>query len=294
MIYRLKPIFIERSWGGTHLSEIYNEPNKRIAVSKLLSAFGNYENEVEGTGKTLKELFEENPEIVAKGYSKKVFPLQVKLVDDESKQFSIQNHPEGKTEFWHILEAKKDAFVYVGLKEDLTKEELRKYILDGTICDHLNKVRARTGDCFLIKPGTIHAIGKGILLVEVEESLDTTYRLFAFQKTEEDGPVKEIHLEEGLNAARLDQYQVDRMYRNVEGELIRCRFVSVKRHRIFGSEFFYADERSFHYIVVLSGEGKLISKRKEYPLNEADSIFVTACHGSYSIEGDVEFLDITL
>lgn len=294
MIYRLKPILTEKSWGGNELSEIFNTPNKKIAVATLLSAFGNVENEVEGTNKTIRQLFEENPEIVAKGYNKKIFPIQVKLVDDESKQFSVQNHPEGKTEFWHILDSKKDAFVYVGLKEDLTKEELRKYILDGTIVDHLNKVRARTGDCFLIKPGTIHAIGKGVLLLEVEESMDTTYRLFAFDKNDDDGKEKEIQLEEGINAARLEQYLVDRNYRNIEGELIRCRFVSVKRHRIFGSEFFYADERSFHYIVVLSGEGTLKSKQKEYPLKEIDSIFVSACHGSYSIEGDVEFLDITL
>ena len=294
MIYKLKPICIERSWGGNHLSEIYNMPNKKIAVSKILSAFGNYANEIEGSDKTIQQLFEENKEIVAKGYKKDTFPLQVKLVDDESKQFSIQNHPEGKTEFWHILEAKKDAYAYVGLKEDLTREELKQYLEDGTIVDHLNKVRVRPGDCFLIKPGTIHAIGKGVLLVEIEESKDETYRLFAFQKTEDDGSVKELHLKEGLEAARLNQYIIDRSYRNIEGELIRCRFVEVRRHIIYGSEFFYADERSFHYIVVLNGEGVLRSKRKEYPLKELDSIFITACHGSYSIEGDVEFLVITL
>lgn len=292
MIYRLKPIFKDYLWGGEHLSELYGLPNRTIAESWVLSALEGDCSPVQDSDKNLLDIFQEDKEIVAQHYDGK-FPLLVKLIDAK-KELSIQNHPTGKTEFWHILEAEKGAFIYLGLKEDITKEQLREYLENGTIVEHLNRVRVRPGDCFIIKPGTIHAIGKGIFLAEIQQNMNVTYRLFDFNRVDADGNKRELHIEQGLEVAKLNQTVIDRMYRSIEGELIRCKFFDVKRHRIYGAEYFYADERSFQYILVINGDGTLKSGRKTYPLKETDSIFITARHGAYSISGDVEFLVVSL
>lgn len=293
MIFRLKPIYKHYIWGGRYLNDIYGEDAlDNIAEAWVLAVLGDDNSPIENDTKTLKDYFKENPGIISDDYEGK-FPILVKLINAQ-EDLSIQNHPVGKTEFWHILSAEKGSSIYLGLKEDITKEQLEEYLLNGTITNYLNKVRVSPGDCYFIKPGTIHAIGKGITLVEIQQNMNVTYRLYDYGRLDSDGNPRKLHIKEAVECARLDHYSITKMYRNIEGELIRCRFFDVKRHRLYGSEYKFVDEHSFHYILIVDGDGILVSGREKISLKEGDSIFISARHGGYSITGDVEYLLVTL
>ena len=265
---------------------------ENIGEAWVLSVLNEDNSPIENSSLTLKDYFLQDPTIIADRFNDK-FPILVKIINAD-EPLSIQNHPSGKTEFWHILNAKKGSYIYLGLKETLSKEELEKYLNDGSILEHLNKVRVSPGDCYFIKPGTIHAIGEGITLVEIQQNMNVTYRLYDYNRLDSDGHKRELHIKEAVECARLEQYNINKMYRNIEGELIRCRFFDVKRHRLYGKELKVVDEKSFHYLLILDGEGSLISGKDRFTLKEGDSIFLTAKHGAYLIEGDVEYLLVTL
>lgn len=293
MILKLLPIYKHSLWGGRYLNDLYFQfDQENIGEAWVLSVLNEDNSPIENSSLTLKDYFLQDPTIIADRFNDK-FPILVKIINAD-EPLSIQNHPSGKTEFWHILNAKKGSYIYLGLKETLSKEELEKYLNDGSILEHLNKVRVSPGDCYFIKPGTIHAIGEGITLVEIQQNMNVTYRLYDYNRLDSDGHKRELHIKEAVECARLEQYNINKMYRNIEGELIRCRFFDVKRHRLYGKELKVVDEKSFHYLLILDGEGSLISGKDRFTLKEGDSIFLTAKHGAYLIEGDVEYLLVTL
>ncbi len=293
MILKLLPIYKHSLWGGRYLNDLYLQfDQENIGEAWVLSVLNEDNSPIENSSLTLKDYFLQDPTIIADRFNDK-FPILVKIINAD-EPLSIQNHPSGKTEFWHILNAKKGSYIYLGLKETLSKEELEKYLNDGSILEHLNKVRVSPGDCYFIKPGTIHAIGEGITLVEIQQNMNVTYRLYDYNRLDSDGHKRELHIKEAVECARLEQYNINKMYRNIEGELIRCRFFDVKRHRLYGKELKVVDEKSFHYLLILDGEGSLISGKDRFTLKEGDSIFLTAKHGAYLIEGDVEYLLVTL
>lgn len=293
MIFRLDPIFKHYIWGGRYLNQIYDkEEIDNIAEAWTLAVLGDDNSPIIGDEKTLKDYFTQYPDMICDGYDGK-FPILVKIIN-AAEDLSIQNHPSGKTEFWHILSAEKGSYIYLGLKEDMTKDELEKALIEGTITNYLNKIRVSAGDCFFIKPGTIHAIGKGITLAEFQQNMNVTYRLYDFDRIGPDGKKRELHIKEAVECARLEHYAITKMYRNIEGELIRCKFFDIKRHRLYGTERKFVDEHSFHYLLIVDGEGTIRSGRETINLKEGDSIFITARHGNYIISGDVEYLLATL
>lgn len=231
---KLYPILFEPNlrtmvWGGKRLTEWKKLPLQEnigesweVSTHELLpSVIAN------GTwaGYELREVIAKMPEaILGKAVAKKYdnqLPLLVKFIDTKS-DLSVQVHPDdtmamrehkdrGKTEMWYVVDAEKDAYIYAGFKEELSAEEYAKRVADGSIMEALAKHEIRTGDVFYIPAGRVHAIGKGVMLVEVQQSSDRTYRIYDYGRMGLDGKPRELHTD--LAAKALD-FQVYKAYKN--------------------------------------------------------------------------------
>ncbi|WP_026810178.1 type I phosphomannose isomerase catalytic subunit [Arenibacter latericius] len=216
---KFKPILKERLWGGTKLkqvlgkeisSDITGESWELSGVNGDVSIVANGELK----GGSLQELIEKYPEdLLGKGVLERFgreFPVLIKFIDAK-QDLSIQLHPNdelakkrhnsfGKTEMWYVMDADKDAELIVGFNKTVTKEEYAKSIEDNTLLDLLNYEKVSEGDTFFINTGKIHAIGAGVLLAEIQQTSDITYRVFDFNRKDKDGKYRELHTDLALDA----------------------------------------------------------------------------------------------
>lgn len=272
-------------------------------------------------GQTLAEILRERPDLV--GTHPKAegeLPVLVKLIDAE-RDLSVQVHPDdryarafeggqrGKAEFWYVLDAAKGARLVYGLRRDLTAEALRESIRDGTLERHLRYVPARPGDMFYIEAGTIHAIGAGCLIAEVQESSDLTYRLYDYDRTDRYGRRRELHVEKALRVARREASPEPRQpmrklgYRpGIASELlVRCEHFQVERillntERVREMAAFRADHSSFRALLCVRGCGCAFydggSGETALRIYRGDCMFVPADSVGFSLHGRMELLDV--
>lgn len=162
------------------------------------------------------------------------FPYLIKFID-ANDNLSIQVHPSddyalknensfGKTEMWYILEADKDSFLYLGLNDNYTAEEIKEAIKNNTICNLLNKVKVKPGDCYFVSSGTIHAIGKGIVLIEIQQNSALTYRVYDYDRVDKNGNHRELHIEKALKVINLNKYVPENIKKNPLGN---CKYFNV-------------------------------------------------------------------
>lgn len=283
MIYKLLPVLKSYIWGGEELQRIFDFDQDRLAEAWILSCNRQGSSRIEGTNKNLFDLFLENRDIVAEN-AKGNFPLLVKLLCS-SRTLSIQNHPVGKAEFWYILDCKEDSYIYWGLNRDLTKEELADAIKNSTILNYLNKVKVQKGDCFLVPPGMVHMIGKGILALEIQQNLNVTYRLFDFGRRDQNGNLRELKIKEGVEIADLKKHEVK--YRNVlgNGEIVANQYFTA---HLYNAQTTLNADKKFNFIYIVSGNGKIDDKDAK----TGDCFFVEAGHGKYTLSDGLEFVVI--
>ena len=308
-IIKLKPYLAKAIWGGKNLHLKYGkEGDPDIAESWELSGYPRKEGIAVGgkyDGKTITEITEiEGKGILGKraeGYDK--FPMLIKLID-AAQPLSIQVHPSdenakelgaigGKTEMWIICDCEKDAFLYFGVKERLSTEKFKEAILDGTITEYLNKVPVKPGDTFFISAGTIHAIGAGITICEIQQTSDTTYRLYDYKRKDKDGNERELHIEKGMIASNLDP--INSFY--VEGEivgnelkLVSCPFFNVSRIEVAGATEITVDDESFAAFTVTEGVGEIGSVE----VSKGDTVFVAAGTGEIYLDGVMTVVKSTM
>ena len=199
----LTPFVSETVWGGRRLIDEYSvvTDKRNAAEAWVMSAHKNGSSTVangEFAGRTLREIYLEHPELGGKncaGFSD--FPVLIKFID-AAADLSVQVHPDdayclkkgsgaGKTESWYILDCEPGAYLLLGFEKDITREQFRQSITDGTLTDYVKKVPVKKGDFFFIESGTLHAICKGILLAEVQQNSDTTYRIYDYGRLGFDG-----------------------------------------------------------------------------------------------------------
>ena len=224
------------------------------------------------------------------------FPVLVKLIDS-ADNLSVQVHPSddyalknegqfGKTEMWYIVDADEGAGIYLGLKEDTEKEVFKKAIDDGTVTDLLNFYEVKKGDWFFIKSGTIHAIGKGVTVCEIQQNSNLTYRVYDFKRKGPDGKERPLHVEKALTVANFNVFTNSRL--NVEmgnKRLIGAsKYFSAYFTEVFGDEEFLADKSSFTAVTCIEGEGVIEGKK----LSRGDTYFVPASYGEFKIEGSLK------
>ncbi len=245
-----------------------------------------------------------------KATAEDLFPVLVKFIDAKSS-LSIQVHPDdryalevekenGKTEMWVILEAEPDAFLYYGFEHEISREEFRRRIEDETLTEVLHKQPVKPGEAYFIPAGTIHAIGAGIVLAEVQQSSNSTYRVFDFGRRDKDGNLRPLHVEKALDVTHLTPAKApaptsDPSERLLDGltPLIACPYFQVDKLTLSGTSEGKAEEDFIAYLV-LAGEASLsfAEEEDELIIKKGDCLFVPTSSPVFTFEGEAQMLVI--
>lgn len=295
-IIELIPSIKEYLWGGFKLKKYKDLDNKYEKISESWelsfldegpSKFINKEGkEVELRNKVTSLDLGKNINNF-KFNNKIFFPLLIKLIDSNDS-LSIQVHPSddyalkhenslGKEEMWIILDSNPNSYLYLGLNKDLTKEEFLNSVNNNTLLDNLNKVYVKKDDIFLVKPGTIHAIGKGITLLEIQESSFLTYRIYDFNRVDKNGKKRELHLTKALDVINFNKLDISSIDLTSNDEITTKYFnvILSNLNKDESKEYLYSN--SFVLATIIDGEGfindKKVSKFKSYFI-KADTHFV--------------------
>lgn len=305
----LKPIFKDRIWGGTALKEQfgYDIPSNTTGECWAISAHPNGQSVVaegEFKGKTLGELWDEHRELFGNLEGEK-FPLLTKILD-ANKDLSVQVHPDdeyaekhengefGKTECWYIIDCKENAeMVYGHNAKD--KEDLVQMIENGKWNDLLHRVKIKPGDFFYVPSGTIHALCEGTLVLETQQSSDTTYRVYDYDRVGVDGKKRELHLEKAIDVITVPH--VDGTSKPVVEEkdgvtitnFIKGEFFSVYKWDVKG-EAFFTQEQPFLLCSVIEGEGELIQGESRFPLYKGSHFIMPHEAGDFEIQGNCKLI----
>lgn len=217
--FKFQPILKERLWGGTKLKDLLNKPSSSDITGESweLSAVKGDVSIIENgplAGTSLQEAINHHPQaLLGKSVTNRFgteFPILIKFIDAK-QDLSIQLHPNdelakerhnsfGKTEMWYIMQADPGAELIVGFKQDMTKENYEKHLNEGKLTDILNYEKVKEGDTFFINTGKVHAIGAGILLAEIQQTSDITYRVYDFNRKDKEGNLRELHTELAIDA----------------------------------------------------------------------------------------------
>ena len=306
--FLFEPNLHEVVWGGTKLTAWKGlQPRDHIGESWEVSCVESSPSVIANgawAGHTLTEVIDKYPEaILGREVSQKYhgkLPLLMKFIDAQ-KDLSIQVHPDdemaqrehgkmGKSEMWYIIDAKPGSYLYAGFKQEITPEAYKQHVADGTITDVLARHEVKTGDVFYLPAGRVHAIGAGILLAEVQQSSDVTYRIFDYNRPGMDGKPRELHTE--LAAQALD-YHVESEYRTIYDENIN------RANLIVDSPYFSVrvteTPESFHrnllkydsFVITMCIEGdchiRLRATGEELLLREGNSVLIPAVLADYDV-----------
>jgi mannose-6-phosphate isomerase len=196
---------------------------------------------------------------------------------------------------WYIVDADEGAELLYGFKKEISKEEFKQRIADNTLLEVTNSVPVKKGDVFFIRSGTLHAIGKGILIAEIQQNSNTTYRIYDYGRVGKDGKPRELHVEKALDVTKLcpaEPYPPTEWVNNGEYSeklLSSCEYFTVKALDIASRASLEADEKSFVHILVLDGKCTYSSQGTEnIPLKKGDSLFVPAGLGRFELDGKCE------
>lgn len=279
-VVKLSPVIKSYIWGGNYFQHFHKGNNEDI-ISELWELSVRPDNSsviASGSdkGKLLIDVIkDEDIGPIVKSFP--YFPLLIKLIDAK-ENLSVQVHPSddyalkyensfGKTEMWHIISNDEGAGLYVGLNKDYKREEIEDKLKDGSILDALNFFSVKAGDTFLINAGTIHAIGKGVRLIEIQQNSDLTYRLYDYKRKDKNGNERELHIDKALKV--IDYHQ----YKNVTicgDNLAETAYFNVKRVKINGEMNITANKNSFITFTFIEGEGMV----DDIPYQKFDTFFL--------------------
>jgi len=221
---KFKPILKERVWGGRNLERLYQKPlppDVPIGESWEISDRPDDESQVaEGplAGRTLHDLMRGQPrELIGPGGEKlERFPLLIKILDAQDI-LSLQVHPpasvaaqlggEPKTEMWYVAEASPEAVIYAGLKRGVTREAFERRLRNGTVAECVHRFSVQKGDALFIPSGRLHALGAGLVIFEIQQNSDTTYRVFDWNRVGLDGKPRQLHIEQSLASINFDDFE---------------------------------------------------------------------------------------
>ena len=302
---KLSPAFKDYLWGGTKLKEKYNKQSdlEIVAESGEMSCHKDGQSTVitgDYAGKTLSEYVEILGKDALGEKAKKFsyFPLLIKFIDAKDN-LSIQVHPAdeyalrvegeyGKTEMWYVLEAEEGAYLYYGFNRDITKEEFAERIKNNTILEVLNKVNVKSGDVFFIDAGTVHAIGAGLMICEIQQNSNTTYRVYDYDRRDKEGNARPLHVEKAIEVSKLTK--APELKKAENDVLASCEYFTVKKAMVNGEKSVKIDESSFISLIVVDGTGEIALGDDKLTVTKGDSIFVPAQDGEIELSGEMEVI----
>lgn len=317
----LRPSGKDYIWGGKRLND---EFEKGIDMSPLAETWEcsthpdgpSYVVGGEFDGLELAEVIKSNPSYLGvKNQGLSELPILIKFIDAKS-DLSVQVHPDdeyakknengqlGKTEMWYVLDATKDAKLVYGFNHDCNKDQIKSAIEEGTLMNHLRQVSVKKDDLFFIESGMVHAIGAGVLVAEIQENSNLTYRLYDYNRIGKNGEKRELHIDKALAVANLKSsveprqpLRVLKYSKGVAYELLcRCKFFEVYR-MIVNTErrqvvTYSADEMSFRILLCVNGCGNISYDGVNLNIYKGDCVFVPANSVELVIHGQIQFLDV--
>ncbi len=307
-LLKLKCACKDYLWGGHRLKDEYHKESESDIVAETweLSCHPDGPSVIMNgpySTKTLPEYIEtEGKDVLGRNCKRfREFPILTKFIDARDN-LSIQVHPDnryaltnegqyGKTEMWYVLDAGENAFLYYGFRREISREEFEKRIREDTLLEVLNAVPVRKGDVLFIESGTIHAIGKDILIAEIQQNSNVTYRVYDYGRVGKDGRQRDLQIEKALDVTRrvpivksdiayphvadCDYFTVDKLY--LDGSVMRALKGNIS-------------EASFVSLLFIEGEGTISSGGESLEFRKGDSFFLSAGSGDYEIEGTCEVL----
>ncbi len=308
-LLKLKPSNKEYIWGGKKLVTNFNKEYSGdiLAETWELSchpdgtstiASGDYE------GMALDKYIEEKGmEILGENCKQFTeFPILIKFID-ANDDLSIQVHPDneyaqkeegqlGKTEMWYVVDCNEGSFLYHGFAKEITKDEFKERIENNTLPEVLNKVEVKKGDVFFIEAGTVHAIGKGIVIAEIQQNSNVTYRIFDYGRTDKAGNPRDLHIEKALEATNR---KITIKEEALDEHLVVCDYFVVDKIALVDEKREYiGSQDTFTSILVLDGSGFVMVGNSRVTVSKGDSILITAGEGIFTIEGSMEALMTTI
>ena len=317
----LRPATQDYLWGGSRLNDNFNLgiPVVPFAEAWMCSTHPDGLSVLD-SGEALRDVLAAHPgylgtHVLQTTGGKPELPILIKLIDAK-KDLSVQVHPDddyakrvegalGKTEMWYVLAARRDSELVYGFREDMDEQRVRAALSDGSIEKHLNHVPVHRDDVFFIEPGTVHAVGEGCLIAEIQESSNITYRLYDYNRTDKYGRRRPLHVDRALEVAKLSSSSAPRQpmrvlkYENgTASELLcRCRYFQVERLLLNTENRKYADfrtgENSFHALLCVEGCGVLFGEDCMLNFFKGDCVFVPADSIPMKLHGQAQLLNVS-
>ncbi len=315
---KFKPVYKDYIWGGRYFEKLGRElPEGVVAESWEISCHKNGLSVIANgqyAGYTLTDLIKSDPvNIVGRKFSLGPIelPLMIKLIDANNK-LSVQVHPDdnyaavfengfGKNEMWYIIDAKPDAKLVVGLKEDVTRESFLQAVKENRIEDCLLQIKVKRGDVINVPAGMVHSIGEGIVIVEIQQTSDFTYRVFDYNRVDKNGVGRQLHLDKALN---IINFKNERRNVKCEGVKVKVnatctkavfvanRYFACERYDVNGSFLEKCDGNKFYIYVILEGEGIIQTGADKVKVKAIETVFLPAASGEYSVSGKLKALKI--
>lgn len=314
-MYLLSPAYKDYLWGGTRMVSQFQKksPYEITAESWELSAHKDGQSRIVGgpfNGKLFGDFIREYGTKVC-GWKSRTFdrfPILIKFID-AAKPLSVQIHPDdeyafsnekefGKNEMWYVMDAEEGAYLYCGFKRPVTEQEVRERLANNTITEVLNKVSVKKGDVIFIPAGTIHAIGAGILICEIQQNSNSTYRVYDYDRVDKEGHKRPLHVDKALDVMCFEPYE-QRAFGllepqekdgNVVQQLSLCKYFQCEKYQIQEQQTLYVDESSFVSLVILDGNGIITSGEEKISFHAGDSIFIAAGRKAVHVEGTCELI----
>lgn len=315
-LFKFEPLLKQTIWGGNKIVAFKHIQSdmENVGESWEVSGVPGDESVVangECKGKTLNEVLADmKQKLVGEENYKRFgdrFPLLIKFIDAR-QDLSIQVHPDdetahrqgkamGKTEMWYVMDSDEDASLKVGLKKKITPEEYARMVEDDTICDALGNYKVKSGDCFFIPAGRIHAICSGSFIAEIQQTSDVTYRIYDYKRKDKNGNYRELHTKEAAEAIDytvLDDYRTEYTpVKNEATQLVSCPLFTTAVYDLTEPMTLdYSELDSFVILIALKGEGSILtSSGNSYSFREGESILLPATTEMVKVEGNIKFLE---
>lgn len=311
---QFEPILKDRIWGGTKLKTYLNKPIASEITGESWE-ISTVENDVSiiangvFKGKSLNELINDFPEQVLgtevfKRFGKQ-FPLLFKYLDAR-EDLSIQVHPNdelaakrhnsfGKTEMWYVMQADNEARLIVGFKEKSSSEEYIQHLENKTLLSILDTKKVKKGDVFFLETGTVHAIGAGTVIAEIQQTSDITYRLYDFDRVDANGNTRELHVDLALDAINYETVEAQKEYSKIENtpnEVVDCSYFTTNFIPLNGNLNVNKNQNSFTVYMCVDGDFELILNEEKYSYKKGDTVLIPASLTDFQLSGKGSLLEI--
>lgn len=314
-MFKLIPSVADYIWGGRRLIEEYGiktdkDPAAEAWVLSCHSAGPSTVEDGEFKGQTLEQVWENHKEICGTNGNKfEFFPILIKFIDAKNN-LSIQVHPDndyamrvegeyGKTEAWYILDCDEGAELILGFNREVSVEEFKKAAQSEEMLNIVNKVKVKKGDLFFIESGTLHAICKGILLAEVQQNSNTTYRVYDYGRVGADGKPRALHIDKAADVTKLcpptitnaSEREVEKQDGGTRTHLTECDLFKMYSVETDGEYVSEAGDESFVSLLCLDGNAEVVCGKKTLGMKKGESLFIPASSGEFKIIGKTHMLE---